>query len=224
MTITSARTTVAGLVLALVAATLVLLAPAPAHAWEDKDCEDFATQAEAQVFYEANGGPTYDPHHLDIMHDGQACEMLPCPCASTTPDPSWTTPPVTSPTTSTAPMSGKVSTVVDADTVKVTSGVALWKVHLLGVTTKGCSKSQGTQVLRDLLREHGKKLVLTADPAVTWSQGDGSMLRYAKLDGADLGKRLLKKGAVRVDRAYTGLAKASTYLAAQAKAPRNGAC
>ncbi len=43
----------------------------------DKDCSDFATHAEAQAFFLANGGPSSDPHRLDSDHDGLACETLP---------------------------------------------------------------------------------------------------------------------------------------------------
>jgi len=41
----------------------------------DRDCRDFATQAEAQAFYEA-AGPG-DPHRLDGDGNGIACERLP---------------------------------------------------------------------------------------------------------------------------------------------------
>lgn len=43
----------------------------------DKDCSDFATQEEAQRFYESQGGPAKDPHGLDRDKDGIACESLP---------------------------------------------------------------------------------------------------------------------------------------------------
>jgi len=43
----------------------------------DRDCGDFSTQAEAQVFFEAAGGPTSDPHRLDSDSDGRVCESLP---------------------------------------------------------------------------------------------------------------------------------------------------
>ncbi|MFO7173309.1 MAG: thermonuclease family protein [Bacillota bacterium] len=43
----------------------------------DRDCDDFATQAEAQAFFEAAGGPARDPHGLDRDGDGVACESLP---------------------------------------------------------------------------------------------------------------------------------------------------
>ena len=44
---------------------------------EDKDCKDFRTQREAQLFFEANGGPSSDPHNLDRDGDGRVCESLP---------------------------------------------------------------------------------------------------------------------------------------------------
>jgi hypothetical protein len=43
----------------------------------DYDCSDFATQKEAQQFYEKHGGPKKDPHRLDADRDGIACENLP---------------------------------------------------------------------------------------------------------------------------------------------------
>ena len=43
----------------------------------DQDCGDFETEAEAQAFYEAAGGPEKDPHRLDRDKDGKACESLP---------------------------------------------------------------------------------------------------------------------------------------------------
>ncbi len=43
----------------------------------DRDCSDFATQAEAQAFYLDAGGPGSDPHRLDADRNGVACESLP---------------------------------------------------------------------------------------------------------------------------------------------------
>ena len=43
----------------------------------DYDCSDFPTQAEAQIFFEAEGGPLEDYHNLDRDSDGVACESLP---------------------------------------------------------------------------------------------------------------------------------------------------
>ena len=55
------------------------LAPTPRYDphGPDRDCGDFDTQSEAQVFYIAAGGPDRDPHRLDGNKDGVACESLP---------------------------------------------------------------------------------------------------------------------------------------------------
>ena len=39
----------------------------------DRDCPDFATQAEAQAFFNSQGAG--DPHRLDRDGDGRACEL-----------------------------------------------------------------------------------------------------------------------------------------------------
>ena len=46
-------------------------------AFVDRNCDDFATQAEAQASFLSEGGPHHDPHGLDTDHDGIACENLP---------------------------------------------------------------------------------------------------------------------------------------------------
>lgn len=43
----------------------------------DQDCDYFDTQEDAQLFYEANGGPVEDPHDLDRDNDGMACDWNP---------------------------------------------------------------------------------------------------------------------------------------------------
>ena len=43
----------------------------------EKNCSDFATQGEAQSFFEESGGPARDPHDLDGNGDNTACESLP---------------------------------------------------------------------------------------------------------------------------------------------------
>lgn len=42
--------------------------------WADRDCRHFATQAEAQRFYEMN--KPGDRHNLDMDGDGRACDWL----------------------------------------------------------------------------------------------------------------------------------------------------
>lgn len=44
---------------------------------EDRNCSDFSSQAEAQAFFEAAGGPEQDSHRLDGDGNGVACESLP---------------------------------------------------------------------------------------------------------------------------------------------------
>lgn len=43
----------------------------------DVNCDQFATQDEAQRFFERCGGPSVDRFGLDTDHDGIACEHLP---------------------------------------------------------------------------------------------------------------------------------------------------
>ena len=51
-----------------------IIAPNTASApTADRDCADFATQAEAQAFFRSAGGG--DPHGLDQDRDGRACEL-----------------------------------------------------------------------------------------------------------------------------------------------------
>ncbi len=51
-------------------------APDPERTYADRDCGDFGSQAEAQRFFLANGGPASDPHKLDRDNDGLACESI----------------------------------------------------------------------------------------------------------------------------------------------------
>ena len=51
-------------------------APVSDRTYADRDCGDFGSQAEAQRFFIANGGPSSDPHKLDRDNDGIACESI----------------------------------------------------------------------------------------------------------------------------------------------------
>lgn len=60
------------------AATAQPVAAAPVAAaarFHDRDCADFASQRQAQRFFERHN-PGRDPHGLDADHDGLACEDL----------------------------------------------------------------------------------------------------------------------------------------------------
>lgn len=77
----------------------------------NRNCADFANQAEAQCFYEAAGGPASDRHGLDRNRNGLACEndLPPGPPSAPTPvPPSAPTPqPPSQPTCVTFPETGK---------------------------------------------------------------------------------------------------------------------
>ena len=147
----------AGVLALIVAVAAAAFSPAPAPA-RDFDCGHFATQAAAQDYFIALGGPAQDPDRLDGDHDGIACESLPCPCNTTnTPSGGGTPPPVMPtptpvPTSTPAPAPTPASTqsprpvatrraaqivrVIDGDTVRarLASGRQL-TVRLIGIDT-----------------------------------------------------------------------------------------
>lgn len=52
--------------------------PPPASSDGDKDCKDFATQEQAQDYFNSHGGSaSNNVDGLDADHDGIACESLP---------------------------------------------------------------------------------------------------------------------------------------------------
>ena len=154
-------------------ATVLALAPSasavPASA-ADRDCSDFSTQAAAQDYFLALGGPETDPDRLDGDGDGIACEDNPCPCNhSTTPvEPTRPTQPIppdsdgdgvpdasdacpyeSAPTTNgcQAPRPPKrlrfhayVTGVTDGDTIKVRRGFRRYTVRLIGIDTPETKK------------------------------------------------------------------------------------
>ncbi|NUT48222.1 MAG: excalibur calcium-binding domain-containing protein [Saccharothrix sp.] len=69
---------------AVLAAGAALAIGGVASAQDDRDCGDFASQAEAQLFFESAPG---DRHRLDADGDGIACEELPAPSRVPTSDP-----------------------------------------------------------------------------------------------------------------------------------------
>jgi endonuclease YncB( thermonuclease family) len=150
----------------LAAAAVLALAPSanamPASA-ADRDCAHFSTQAAAQDYFLALGGPGSDPDRLDGDGDGIACETNPCPCSySTTPtQPTEPVAPADSdgdgvpdasdacpneyapggngcpapPTPRRLRFSAFVTGVTDGDTIKVRRGVRRYTVRLIGIET-----------------------------------------------------------------------------------------
>ena len=67
----------------------------PTPTFDDRNCSDFDTWAEAQQFFEDEGGPQQDPHRLDQDGDGVACKSLQASLGSSSP----TAKPTVTPTT-----------------------------------------------------------------------------------------------------------------------------
>lgn len=150
---------------------------APASA-TDRDCGDFATQAGAQAFFLANGGPSSDPHGLDSEGDGIACESNPCPCSTSTsqPQPQPTQQP--NPTPEPAPV--KVVRVLDGQLIKVRQGSApAYVVHLMGlkVPSSQCKAEVAVKDLRSWVKP-GMIVTVDTDPKAKNKDRDGNLWRY----------------------------------------------
>jgi hypothetical protein len=65
-------TRLATLIAVLISSALV--GALPAQAIVDRDCADFDSQRQAQIFFLRAGGPERDPHRLDADGDGVVCE------------------------------------------------------------------------------------------------------------------------------------------------------
>jgi hypothetical protein len=71
------RLAVCAAVLAIFASVAGLVTPSAAAQSADPglyDCDAFASQEDAQGFFEVHGGPASDPYYLDGDDDGVACE------------------------------------------------------------------------------------------------------------------------------------------------------
>jgi endonuclease YncB( thermonuclease family) len=177
------------------ARSLVLMLFAPLLLWvggtapaaaTDRDCGDFATQAGAQAFFLANGGPGSDPHGLDSEGDGVACESNPCPCStSTQPQPQPIAQPVPTHTPTPqpqppAPAPGKVVRVLAGALIKVRQGGApAYVVHLMGlkVPKTECEARVAVKDLRSWVKP-GMIVRVTTDPQAKNKDRDGNLWRY----------------------------------------------
>jgi endonuclease YncB( thermonuclease family) len=185
--------------LGLVAAFLVVAFPSAAHA-ADKDCGDFATQAQAQSFFLDNGGPGSDPHGLDYDGDGIACESNPCPCNYETSGGGSGT------QTATIRQRGKVTKVVDGDTldVRLRSGKTR-RVRLLGIDTPEvyggleCGGKKASASLRRLTPV-GTPVRLVSDATQDRVDRYGRLLRYVHKvsTGRDVNRTQVARGWARV--------------------------
>lgn len=182
--------------LGLLMAGLVGLGTSPAYA-ADKDCSDFGTQKAAQDYFLSMGGPQVDPDQLDSDGDGIACETLPCPCSTATGG--------GGDSTGTIRQRGKVTKVVDGDTIKVrlASG-GRRTVRMVGIDTPEvygdteCGGAKASRSLRQLLPV-GQRVRLVSDPSQANKDRYGRILRYVmKPNGVDTNRRQVYRGWAKV--------------------------
>lgn len=187
--------TACGLLLVAAAAT-----PASGQAAKgaDRDCSDFATQAEAQAFFISRGGPGSDPHRLDFDGDGRACEYLPCPCSS-----QGARPVAGGKTAKPKRLRGRVVRVVDGDTIDVRLARGKRRrVRLLGIDTpevyggRECGGRLASVAMRRLAQ--GRRVKLVTDTTQDRRDRYGRLLAYVRrAGGAWLQLKMLRAGWAR---------------------------
>ena len=164
----------------------------------DKDCSDFANQAQAQSYFVSNGGsPSNDFDNLDADHDGVACESLPCPCSSSgsgggaAPAPRARRIPVDS------------VAAVDGDTlqVRVIRSRQERDVRLIGIDTPEtvrpdtpvqCGGPEASASMHQLADGH--RLTLLTDPTQDRVDRYGRLLAYVLRGDENLGKVQFRRG------------------------------
>jgi endonuclease YncB( thermonuclease family) len=210
-------------VVLIVVATVAVIAVPSAPA-QDRDCGSFSTQASAQAYFIALGGPTADPDRLDGDSDGVACESLPCPCSAgagyvptpvpspvPTPVPTTTPTPIPSPGATPAPpgsrRSATILRVIDGDALRVrlASGRQI-TVRLIGIDTPEtkrpgvaveCGGRRATAYMKQLAlrRGRGRSVTLASDPSQRATDRYGRTLAYVDAAGkGDLGQLMLRSG------------------------------
>jgi len=192
----------------------------PSAPAQDRDCGSFSTQAAAQAYFVALGGPTYDPDRLDGDSDGIACESLPCPCSAgpgTAPTATPTSTPTVVPTPTATPSptprtagtrrSARIVRVIDGDTLRVrlSSGQQI-TVRLIGVDTPEtkrpgvaveCGGTAASALMRQIAfrRGRGRQVTLVGDPSQDATDRYGRTLAYVDASGkGDLGRLMLRAG------------------------------
>jgi endonuclease YncB( thermonuclease family) len=172
-------------------ATMLVSFSAPAGAtFADRDCGDFPSQAAAQNFFLANGGPANDPHRLDDEGDGIACESNPCPCIGRGNPGGQTNGTTNNQNNNPGPRiyreTGNVTKVIDGDTLKVRiRGGRVMSVRMLGINTpeRGrCGADDATDNLKKLAPV-GSTVDLVSDPSQAAKDRYGRLLRYVAKRG-----------------------------------------
>jgi hypothetical protein len=106
------------------------------------NCDDFATQEEAQQVYDADRS---DPNNLDANNDGDACEELPRAAAVTTSPPATSPPPTTVPPTTTTTTTSTTTTIPTTTTTEAT-------------TDRGTDDAEQASSQRDQEKDEGNPL------------------------------------------------------------------
>lgn len=210
----------------------------PSAQAEDRDCGHFSTQAEAQAYFIALGGPASDPDRLDGDSDGIACEALPCPCGSAStaaPTPTPTATPAPTATRAPTRRSARIVRVIDGDTLRVrlSSGRQI-TVRLIGIDTPEtkrpdapveCGGTPASAYMRRIAfqRNRGRQVTLVSDPSQDATDRYGRTLAYVDARGkGDLGRLMVRSGWASVYVFERPFARLARYEAAanQAKARR----
>jgi endonuclease YncB( thermonuclease family) len=214
---------------ALITFTLLSGSPTESKA-ADRDCSDFSSQATAQEFFSAEGGPSSDPHRLDADGDGIACESNPCPCSSATGAPA--APPVIPvappPQPEPAPVRQGVvlERVIDGDTVEVRfADDSVAAVRLIGIDTPEkhgateCGAERASAAMERRVRP-GQRLRLISDPTQDSVDYYGRLLRYVEIwsSGRDLGRAQIQSGWGKVYVFDSNFKRLSAYRQAQKQA------
>lgn len=164
----------------------------------DRDCGDFATQAEAQRFFIDAGGPGSDPDRLDSDGDGVACETLPCPCST---EGAGKGRPPAKPDR----IRARVLYAVDGDTIQTrvpSRGNRRLTVRLLGIDTpekygtRECGSGAASDFTSRLLK--GRRVKLTTDPTQDRRDRYGRLLAYVDRGGRSAQVAILARGLAKV--------------------------
>lgn len=204
-----------------VACLAAALTPVTASA-RDKDCSDFGTQAAAQAYFVAHGGPSSDPDNLDSDGDGVACESLPGGGGMGS-----------SPAGHAQRISARVLHVTDGDTLSVRAFGAARKrysVRLIGIDTpekyggRECGSAGASRSMRRKAPA-GTRVRLVTDPTQDLFDRYGRLLAYVVRErgGVDLNRAQVAAGWAHVyvfDRPFQRLPR---YRASQRAAARRDA-
>jgi endonuclease YncB( thermonuclease family) len=219
---------------ALIAVGVLSWSSPPASQAADRDCSDFSSQASAQEFFIAEGGPSSDPHRLDADGDGIACESNPCPCSSgsgaPTAPPVITVPPQPEPEPAPVRQGVVLERVVDGDTVEVRfPDDSVAPVRLIGIDTPEkygaieCGAERASAAMERQIRP-GQRLRLISDPTQDSVDYYGRLLRYVEIwsSARDLGQAQIQSGWGKVYVFDSDFKRLSAYRRAQKQARRHG--